>query len=141
MTPPKETHPSVDALEFELTDFATAREALDELPSGIGRSPTLTPGYWEQRRRKLLPRDRALAGPTIDWLLSLPPAQRPRALCERYPRLANAIAEVWALPDARAQLLNALLADERGGRRGFALEVRREIEALQAVPPADRGDA
>ncbi len=133
MTEPEAPKPTADALEFEITDFAAAREALDEPPSGVGRAATFGPGYWEQKRRKLLPRDRALAGPTIDWMLGLAPTLRPRLLCEHYPRIANQIAELWPHPEERARFLDALLTDARGGRRGFALGVRREIEALRAV--------
>jgi hypothetical protein len=130
-----------DAIEFEIIDFAAAREALDELPTGVAKVPTLVPGYWEPRRRKLLPRDRALTGPTIDWLLALPSALRPHALCEHYPRVANALAQAWPHADGRAQMLDALLADERGGRQGFPAEVRREIESLRCILGADRGNA
>ncbi|MBE2242779.1 MAG: hypothetical protein IAE86_08490 [Burkholderiaceae bacterium] len=133
MTEPEAPKPIADAIEFEITDFAAAREALDEPPSGVGRAATFAPGYWERMRRKLLPRDRALAGPTIDWLLTLAPTLRPRLLCEHYPRIANQIAELWPHPEGRARFLDALLTDARGGRRGFAPEVRREIETLRRL--------
>jgi len=130
-----------DAIEFEIIDFAAAREALDELPTGVAKVPTLVPGYWEPRRRKLLPRDRALTGPTIDWLLALSSALRPHALCEHYPRVANALAQAWPRADGRAQMLDALLADERGGRQGFPPDVRREIESLRRSLAVDHGKA
>jgi hypothetical protein len=120
-----------DALDFELTDFDTARAAHDRLPEGVDRLPELTPGYWERHRRKPQPTDRALAGATIDWLLALPPSLRPRQLCDQFPRVANAVAAAWADRAERARVLDDLLVDRRGGRRGFPVSVVREIEVLR----------
>lgn len=128
---PHPTPVSLDAIEFEITDFAVAREALDAPPDGLARAKTLAPGYWERVRRKLLPRDHALAGQTIRWLLDLPAALRPHALCERYPRVANELAEAWSRPAERTAMLDSLLVDRRGGRRGFALKVQHELETLR----------
>ena len=120
-----------DAFEFEITDFASARAVHDALPPGVDRLTELTtPHYWDSRRRKPLPTDRALAGATIEWLLALPPSLRPRTLCERFPRVGNALAAAWADAPSRAALLDRLLADCRGGRTGFPADVQREIETL-----------
>jgi hypothetical protein len=119
------------SLDFEPTDFASARAALDELPAGVGRLHAVQHGYWEARRRPAQPADRALAGATIDWLLSLPPPLRPRRLGERFPRLANALAQNWRDPVLRTALIDELLIDRRGGRQGFPPEVRGELEALR----------
>jgi hypothetical protein len=116
-------------IEFELTDVDDARRAHDTLPEGVDKLPELTPNYWEQRRRKTLPMDRALAGFTIDWLLSLPATLRPHALCDRYPRAANAIAAADAAD--RFAVLNDLLSDSRGKRQGFPAQVRQEMVALR----------
>lgn len=118
------------SIEFELTDFDTARQALDALPDGVGRLPEQAPNYWQQRRRKPLPAERALAGVTIDWLMALPPTLRPHVLCERYPRVAYAIAAAWHGSE-RAAVLDGLLGDTRGQRHGFPADVRNEIEALR----------
>ena len=117
-------------IEFELTDIADARRAHDTLPEGVDKLPALAPDYWEQRRRKPLPTDRALNGATIDWLLKLPLSLRPRELCDRYPRAANALAAAWH-GDERAAVLDDLLSDRRGRRRGFPPEIRSELEALR----------
>jgi hypothetical protein len=124
------TNPA-DALEFEITDFASARAAHEALPPGVGRLPELVPHYWDTRRRKPLPTDRALSGTAIDWLLALPPSLRPRALCEAFPRVANALAESWPDAPVRAALIDSLLTDRRGGRADFPADIRREIEALR----------
>jgi hypothetical protein len=92
----------------------------------------LMPGYWEEQRRQQGPADRALTGAGIDWMLSLPVDMRPKALCEKYPRIANHLAEQWRhLPDTQLALMR-LLADERGQRQGFSLQIQQEIGRLAA---------
>lgn len=118
------------SIDFEWTDLQTARQALDELPPGIGRAEAQAPGYWESRRRKPASTDRALTGGTLDWLMALPPSQRPHVTCERYPRIANRIAESWHSTSERTEVLRSLLCDDRVGRRGLPGDVRREIESL-----------
>jgi hypothetical protein len=122
---------SVDAINFEITDFAEARRALEEVPSGLNEVAALSPDYWKHRRRPQQPQDRALAGTTIDWFLELPSELRPRELCERYPRVANMVADAWSNAEVRVSVLNNLLVDARGRRNGFPRCVRLEIEALQ----------
>lgn len=128
--PPDRAASSADSLEFEITDFIDAKQALDELPAGVSKIPTYAPDYWLSRRRKTMPTDRAMTGVTIDWVLGLPPSLRPKATCERFPRVANAIAAVWALPAERKALLDRMLNDERTGREGFPAAVRAELKAL-----------
>jgi hypothetical protein len=127
-------------IDFELTDLDDARLALEELPEGVGKFPALAAGYWEARRRRPLPSDRALQGSTIEWLLALPQSLQPRLLCDRYPRAANALAAAWASKD-RAAALDNLLVDRRGNRRGFPPEVRSELLALRYAldHPEDTG--
>jgi hypothetical protein len=122
--------PPPGSIEFELTDLEHARLAHEELPDGVDKIPTLVPNYWEQRRRKPLPTDRALQGSTIEWLLKLPASLRPRELCDRYPRAANAVAAAWHGSE-RAAVLDDLLSDRRGNRRGFPPEVKSELQALR----------
>jgi hypothetical protein len=126
-------------IDFELTDLADARRAMEELPSGVAEVATLAPGYWEQRRRRPHPGERALAGATINWLLALPPVLRPHMLCERYPRLGNVIAAAWAHPETRDALLDGLLNDPRPRRQGFPAEVRRELQSLARAVAASKG--
>jgi hypothetical protein len=125
--------PVLDALEFELTDLDDARRSLDELPPGVGTAQAIEPGYWQGRRRAPQPTDRALTGAAIEWMLGLREDLRPRELCERFPRLANALAAVW--PDAaqRELALARLVNDDRGHRGGFPHAVRMELELLYGV--------
>jgi hypothetical protein len=118
------------SIEFEPTNFEDARLALEELPEGVDKVQMLAPDYWEQRRRKPVPTDRALQGRTIEWLLDLPVSLQPRELCERYPRAANAIAAAWHQAE-RVAVLDELLSDRGGTRRGFPPEVKSELQALR----------
>ena len=119
------------ALDFELTNFADARHALEELPAGIGELHRMKPGYWEKQRRTPLPTDKALAGMTIDWLVNLPPPVQPRLLAERYPRIVNRIAETWTSGQRCQETFDDLLADRLGGRHGFPYEVDVELQSLR----------
>jgi hypothetical protein len=127
------TSPRTDfgGLDFEPTDFEDARRALDELPAGVTTARTLEPGYWDGKRRPTLPSDRALSGPAIQWVMALPPAMRPQVLIDRFPRIANRLADCWPRPLERETFLQDLLIDRRGRRRGFPPEVASELEVLR----------
>lgn len=133
MVDPKKKPPSHDfgAIEFELTDVHSAREVLDANPPGIEEVKRLKPGYWEGQRRTPVATDRAMAGATLDWLLGLPAQVRPTQTAERYPRVANRIAQAWLNSQRCDETLKELLLDHRGGRRGFPPEVQRELRALK----------
>ncbi len=120
----------LDALDFEITDFDEARRALDELPAGLQAVQKSTPGYWENRRRGMLPSDRALTGAAMDWIVALPPPIRPHTTCEQFPRVANAIAESWEDVPLCTRMLDHMLHDYRGGRRGFPATVQAELSTL-----------
>ena len=76
--------------------------------------------------------DEALTGTTRVWLRKLPWRQRPLALCERFPRVANQLAWCWGDAALSAQMIEDLLQDRRGGRRGFPTHVVRELQRLRA---------
>lgn len=122
--------PAFDALEFEVTDFGEARQALEELPPGIAELAHAKPANWSERRRPQRPSDRALTGAAVDWVMSLPPGLRPQKLSMQYPRVANQLADLW--PDTRAvrMALEELLIDRRGGRRGLPEPVQAEVQML-----------
>jgi hypothetical protein len=126
-------------IEFEITDFDTARHALDDLPPGVAEAKQLLAGSWDQRRRKPMPTDRALTGQAMDWVIGLPPTLRPHATCEQFPRVINAIAASWADATHSLQVLDHMVKDYRGGRRGFPDTVARELAALQAYQFARAG--
>jgi hypothetical protein len=121
----------LDALTFELTDLTAARNALDKLPPGVAERGNLEGGYWDSRRRRALASDRALTGVGLDWVVSLPPAVRPKALSEQYPRIANTVAEIWSDATRATVMLDRLLHDDRGGtRKGFPEDVRKDLAIL-----------
>ncbi|HET9820414.1 MAG TPA: hypothetical protein VFQ16_01180, partial [Burkholderiaceae bacterium] len=82
------------------------------------------------QRRKPLPTDRALTGAAMDWVVKLPPALRPHSTCEQFPRVANAVAESWDDVTLSRHVLEHMIRDYRGGRRGFPQAVKAELEAL-----------
>jgi hypothetical protein len=128
--PPKPSPPG--SIDFEITDFGAARQVLDDLPPGVGRAKALEPGFWEQQRRKPVPTDRALTGQAMDWVIGLAPTLRPHATCEHFPRVVNAIAAAWGDTAFSVQVLDHMINDYRGGRRGFPATVQQELAALQA---------
>jgi hypothetical protein len=119
-----------DAIEFEITDFDEARRALDELPAGLEQMQRKTPGYWESRRRPPGPSDRALTGTAMDWILALPAPVRPHLTCEQFPRVVNAIADSWEDVPRSTRVLDHMINDYRGGRRGFPATVQAELAQL-----------
>jgi hypothetical protein len=129
-TPPKYTPAAADSFDYRTVSLDSARAALDELPSGVARVLDAVPGYWQRNRRPALATDRALTGRAMDWAGQLPANIRPLVTTERYPRIINAIAAAWSDADARAQMFDHLLNDRRVGRRGFPIDVEREISAL-----------
>lgn len=130
-TPPKPPAPP-GSIDFEITDFDDARRALDELPPGIAEVQAINSGFgnWETKRRKPLPSDRALTGTAMDWVVSLPPNLRPHTACEQFPRVINAIAESWSDLPFSLQVIDHMITDYRGGRRGFPPSVLAELRAL-----------
>ena len=130
--PPSPPPAPEDGFEFELTDFASAREALDETVTDIARQyarPT-DPGDWAKRRRPPSPADRALTGETMAWMMGLPVPFRPEQLAARMPRLANQIATAWNDSLRCANALHALTVDDRGGRRGLPTDILAEVKVL-----------
>jgi hypothetical protein len=118
-------------IEFEITDLNDARKEAEK-PAAIVALEKLLPGYWEEQRRPLSASDRALTGRTIDWLLTLPAKSRPKVLSEQFPRIVNHLAEHWSDLACTQLALMRLLADERGGRKGFSLQIEQEIGRLAA---------
>jgi hypothetical protein len=137
--PTKPPANGLDMIEFEITDFDTARHALDELPPGVAEAKQLLAGSWDRQRRKPTPTDRALTGQAMDWVIGLPPTLRPHATCEQFPRVANAIAASWRDTTYSLRVLDHMVNDYRGGRRGFPETAASELAALYAHQRARAG--
>jgi len=121
-----------EGFEFEIIDVGEARRVLDsESMSQFDVAATAPPGHWERVRRGKLPTDRALTGRAIDWLLALPPPLRPQNLSSQFPRITNALAEVWHEPHQCQAALDKLVCGDRRGRKGFPAAVHDELVALR----------
>ena len=116
-------------MEFRVTTLDAARAVLDEIPPDVARVLEKVPGYWPKNRRPALATDRALTGRAMAWIGQLPEHLRPHRTTERYERIATAIADAWPDADARADVFEHLLNGRRIGRRGFPLDIEREISA------------
>lgn len=77
--------------------------------------------------------ERMLAGPTIDWLIAFPLEARPKALCDRFPHVANRLAKGWKDKASSSSSLQALAADARWGTAGFPVLVQGELQRLLAL--------
>ena len=121
-----------EGFEFEWTDIEEARRILDaESMSQFDGATVVPPKHWNKLRREKVPTDRALTGAAVDWLLALPPALRPESLSRQFPRITNALAEIWHEPHQCQAAFDRLLCDERKGRKGFPAEVYAELAALR----------
>jgi hypothetical protein len=52
-------------------------------------------------------------------------------LARRFPHVLNRISAVWHDPPATAEIIDELLVDRRGGRRGFPADVLAELLTLR----------
>ena len=100
-----------------------AGEALDTDPLSIT--------FGRKKDVKVTSTERMLAGPTIDWLIAFAADSRPKALCDRFPHVANRLAEGWANVAESVRSLDALIADTRWGGAGFPIQVQIELQRVR----------
>ncbi len=117
-----------DSFEFEKVSLADARKALDET-GPAAYAVKKQPENWEDRRTPAV--TETLRDTTAEWLAELPEAVRPRQLALRYARLANRLCDLWKDAAKCARLLDELMTDRRGGRKGFPLQVASELATLR----------
>ena len=115
-------------MEFEHVSIEAARYALDEIDAAM--ASRIDPTYWTGVRRRPLATDRALTGRSMKWLADLPTELRPTVTMVRYARVINSIVDAWADALERDEVFENLLNDRRVGRRGFPIDVERELSAL-----------
>jgi hypothetical protein len=115
-------------MEFEPVSIDEARAALDEIDPSI--TALVGPEYWTKVRRKTQPTDRALTGLSMTWLAALPAELRPQITMTRYPRVINMLTQSWPDAEEREHAFDDLLNSRRRGRRGFPIDVERELSAL-----------
>jgi hypothetical protein len=87
---------------------------------------------WLLTRSPSRQNDSMLDGLTVTWASRLGTKKIPLELLRSYPRLANRIALCWKDPVLVARLLDSLLQDRRGGRRGFPAVIKAELLKLRS---------
>ncbi len=90
----------------------------------------LSINFGRNKDSKATPAERMLAGASIDWLVAFPPEARPKALCERFPHVANRLAKEWSHKANLAKSLQLLAGDARWGSAGFPVQVQSELKRL-----------
>jgi hypothetical protein len=68
---------------------------------------------------------------SVRWMESLPVDVRPKALAASFPRIVNMLARLWSGAAAFSEYLSELQVDRRGGRKGFPLDVLKELHTLR----------
>ena len=70
---------------------------------------------------------------TLRWAANVPSELRPRALLEKYPRVANLVAACWKEPESFHACVEGLVVvtGRRVKRRGFPDDVLAELVNLQ----------
>jgi hypothetical protein len=116
------------SLEFEKVSLSDARKALEETGPAANAIARKTEN-WEEKRTATA--DEALSDAASIWMATLPESVRPRQLAVRYARVANRIAQLWDDDGVKCErLLDDLMTDRRGGRRGFPLAIASELATL-----------
>ena len=86
---------------------------------------------WSKVRAPVRDQDLQLSDLARRWVDEMPQGLAPRELAREYPRIANRLALCWGDPKLAMAVLDSLLTDKRGGRRGFPRAVDQELRALR----------
>ena len=113
----------------EATPAAAAAAPVDDR---IEHDP-LSLNFGREKVHKPAAAERMLAGLTIDWLIAFPMEARPKALCDKFPHVANRLAQQWRDKGAARDSLQALVDDARWGTAGFPAQVQGELRKLLAL--------
>lgn len=124
----------MDPLDFEFVPLDQAKKVADEAQSKIAvneKSEAVQEETdWTKVRKPQLPFDLELQQDTAQWLLSLPKEVRPLHLARQFPSVLNNIARAWKRPTVCDKVLDELMVDHRGTRKGFPPEVAMEISIV-----------
>ena len=115
------------SLEFEKVSFSDARKVLDETGPAAYSVAKKTENWAEKRTAT---QNEPLSDEASAWMAELPESVRPRQLAIRYARVANRLAEIWNDQVKCERLLDDLMTDRRGGRKGFPLAIASELGTL-----------
>jgi hypothetical protein len=91
--------------------------------------PTVQPEGGFAAMRRAEPCNTVLPA-TRRWLQTLPEDVQPLHLASAFPRIANHLATAWPVRSEAEIVLDGLLVDRRGGRRGFPESVQLELVRL-----------
>ena len=121
-------HSDPGSLEFEKVSFTDARKALEDTGPAAHAAPMKVENSEEKRSETA---SETLTDETTVWMSEMPESVQPRQLALRYARLANRLCKVWTEPLKCERLLDDLMMDRRGGRKGFPLHVANELATLR----------
>ena len=113
-----------------MIEYRIPRTNMFAVDGGGSETSTRDPEIDWTRVRRARPLD-ALLPATERWSESLPATLKPTNLVLSYPRVANRLAIAWQDPKAVEEVLDDVLIDRRGGRKGFPMPVQRELLRLQ----------
>ncbi|MGS0741960.1 hypothetical protein ACVBEF_09005 [Glaciimonas sp. GG7] len=116
----------MDLIAFEKVAISEAKAVLDN--NGMQEKEEID---WTSNRRSQSPADLRLNDATYKWVLTLPTEVWPLWVMKHYPRVANKLADTWGTHGVCETLFVDLLLDHRGTRKGFPVNVSREIMALK----------
>ena len=126
---PFEFRPS-GIIEFEqIAPEAVAKQLNASADDELDSDP-LSVNFDSRKDRRPTSVEGMLAGATIDWLIAFPVESRPKALCERFPHVANRLANDWSDAVRSAQSLQLLADDARWGSPGFPAQVQSELRRM-----------
>lgn len=117
------------SIDFDPTPIAPAAAPAAAVDDKIDHDP-LSINFGREKVHKPAATERMLAGTTIDWLIAFPMDARPKALCEKYPHVANRLAQQWRDKGSARATLQALVDDARWGTAGFPALVQGELRKL-----------
>ena len=116
------------SLEFEKVSFSDARKVLDETGPAAYSVAKKTENWAEKRTAT---QNEPLSDDASAWMAELPESVRPRQLALRYARIANRICQLWPERLKCERFLDDLMTDQRGGRKGFPLQIANELATLR----------
>lgn len=117
-------------IEFEpMKPETSAGQATKPAEDEMDKDP-MSISFGRRKDHKPTASERMLAGSTIDWLIAFPLDLRPKALCERFPHLANRIATEWPDAERASRSLAALANDVRWGSPGYPAQVQAELQRM-----------
>jgi hypothetical protein len=120
-------------IEFEEVDPASiAKPQAAKVDEALDIDP-LSINFGRRKDCRPTAAERMLAGTTIDWLLAFPAESRPKALCDRFPHVANRLAQGWLQATDSMHSLQLLAGDARWGGAGFPAQVQAEVQRLLSL--------